>query len=142
MTITQTALLELTDQWKEKSKQFSVEAIAFRKKEHTDAIDLPTSPREHSENLHGYAAGYAAARKELLQLLKVCEVCVGSGATLPSNGTTTMRVQCWKCQGTGMAITPTYAGPINCRKCGKQHWIGSDCPTNAGVLAHADEKTL
>lgn len=107
MMITQTALLELTDQWKAKVKQFADEAHLVRKRIHPDAIEMPTTPGERSENLHGYAAGYAAARNELLRLLEVCEVCVGTGSTAAPSATTTMRSVCWKCKGTGMANSPT-----------------------------------
>lgn len=109
MTITQTALLTLTDQWQEKVKRFSDEAHKINRSIPEEIREMPTTKGEHSENLHGYAAGYAAARQELLRLLEVCAVCVGTGTTAGQNGTTTMRVYCWKCKGTGMENCPTNA---------------------------------
>jgi hypothetical protein len=147
MTITQTALLTLTDQWQEKVKRFSDEAHSIWRAIPEEIREMPTTKGERSENLHGYAAGYAAARQELLRLLEVCPQCVGMGSIAHPTATTKQRLACWKCKGTGMAKTveemikadlaknPYYSGPVNCQKCGKQHWIGSDCPTNAPAAA-------
>ena len=107
MTITQTALLELTDRWKEKVAKLNSEAQEIRKKSERETA--PHSPGELAENIYGFAAGYAAARNDLLRLLEVCEVCVGSGFTACQTGTTTMRHYCWKCKGTGMANKSTLS---------------------------------
>ena len=93
----------MTDQWQEKVKRFSDEAHLIKKTIHTDVFQTPTTPGERAENLHGYAAGYAAARQELLRLLEVCEACVGMGSISHPSATTKQRLACWKCKGTGMA---------------------------------------
>lgn len=107
MNITQIALRTLTDQWQEKVKRFSNEAHKINRSIPEEIREMPTTKGEHSENLHGYAAGYAAARQELLRLMEVCAVCVGTGTTAAQTGTTTMRCVCWKCKGTGTANSPT-----------------------------------
>lgn len=107
MTITQTALLELTDQWKAKVATLNAEASEIRKK--TERETAPHTPDELAENVYGFAAGYAAARNDLLRYLEVCMQCVGMGSIAHPSATTKQRLACWKCKGTGMAICPTNA---------------------------------
>lgn len=66
MTITQTALLELTDRWKARVATLNAEASEIRKK--TERETAPHTPDELAENVFGLAAGYAAARNELIRL--------------------------------------------------------------------------
>lgn len=72
MKISQTKILHLTEQWQAKMIKFVDEAHRIEGRIHKDAFGNPTTPRERSENLHGYAAGYAAARNELLRLIEGC----------------------------------------------------------------------
>jgi hypothetical protein len=106
MIVSKESLIDLSDQWKDKVKKLSDEAHKIRKGIHPDAIEMPTTEGERSENIHGFAAGYSAARQELLRLLKVCEVCVGTGSTASQDATTKMRFVCWKCKGSGSSGFP------------------------------------
>ena len=121
MNITQKNLLLLADRWMAAMKRHNADAGEILKM--TDRQTAHHTQGELAENIYGVAAGYAAARKDLLEFLKVCGFCVGTGTMFPV-GTTTMRVTCPKCKGSGMAKTieeiikadpvsnPYYSGPV------------------------------
>lgn len=100
-----TNLLLLTDRWLERVKEFSAEAHKIKMSIPEEEYEMPTTKGEHSENLHGFAAGYSAARLDLLAELDVCVSCVGLGTTAPQQSTGTMRVVCWRCDGSGLEST-------------------------------------